>query len=107
MSPALRAAAAAACLLLAMPALARKKTLGPGERIDLHRVGTSELMRLPGVGLKKAQAIVTHRSKSPFQRTEDVVQVKGLGPAWYAKVKGNLTTGAAQAATPAAASGKK
>ena len=50
-------------------------------------------MRLPGVGQKKAQAIVTHRAKAPFQRPEDVVQVKGLGPAWFGKVKPNLTTG--------------
>jgi competence protein ComEA len=98
----LRAAAAAACLLLALPALADKKPLGPGERIDLNRASVAELMRLPGVGQKKAQAIVSHRAKAPFQRPEDVVQVKGLGPAWFAKVRPNLTVGGAGTA-PAAA----
>lgn len=102
MSPALRAAAAAACLLLAGPALA-KKPLAPGDRIDLNRASVQELQRLPGVGLKKAQAILSHRAKTPFQRPEEVVQVKGFGPAWFAKVKGNLTAGAAPAAAPPAA----
>lgn len=101
MSRALLAAAAATCLLLALPALA-KKPLGPGDRIDLNRASVAELQRLPGVGLKKAQAIVALRAKAPFQRPEDVVQVKGLGPAWFAKVKPHLTVGGATATAPAA-----
>lgn len=95
-----RAALAAALLLGASPALAAKKPLAPGDRIDLNRAGVAELMRLPGVGEKKAQAIVAHRARTPFQRPEDVVKVKGLGPAWFAKVKGNLVAGGG--ATPAA-----
>jgi competence protein ComEA len=103
----LRAAAAAACLLLALPALAAKKPLGPADRIDLNRASVAELMRLPGVGQKKAQAIVSHRAKAPFQRPEDVVQVKGLGPAWFAKVRPNLTVGGAAPAPTAAPAPKK
>lgn len=97
MSRLLLAVTAAACLLAGAPALAAKKALGPNDRIDLNRASVQELMRLPGVGLKKAQAIVSHRGKAPFQRPEDVVQVKGLGPAWFAKVKPHLTAGAAPA----------
>lgn len=93
MSPLLRAAVATACLLLALPALAVKKPLAPNDRIDLNRASVAELMRLPGVGQKKAQAIVSHRAKAPFQRPDDVVQVKGLGPSWFAKVKPHLTAG--------------
>jgi competence protein ComEA len=98
---------AVACLLLALPALAAKRPLGPGERIDLNRASVAELMRLPGVGQKKAQAIVNHRAKAPFQRPEDVVQVKGLGPAWFAKVKANLSAGGAPAAPAPPPAGKK
>ena len=79
-----------AALLAATPALAAKKALGPGERIDLNRATVAELMRLPGVGERKAKAIVERRQKAPFRRPEDVVQVKGFGPAWFQKVKGNL-----------------
>ena len=90
-----------ALLLVAAPALAAKKALPPGERIDLNRATVAELMRLPGVGEKKAQAIVAHRQKQPFRRPEDVVQVKGLGPAWLRKVKGNVFAGTAAPAAPA------
>jgi competence protein ComEA len=90
-----RGAAVAAALLAAAPAAAAKKALPPGERIDLNRATVAELMRLPGVGVKKAQAIVAHRQRQPFRRPEEVVAVKGLGPAWFEKVKGNLVAGPA------------
>lgn len=102
MSARARALIAAAALLAALPALAAKKALPPGERVDLNRASVTELMRLPGVGEKRAQAIVAHRAKQPFRRTEDVLAVKGLGPAWLAKVKGSVQVGGAPAA-PAAA----
>jgi competence protein ComEA len=89
-SAAARGLAIAAALLAASPALAAKKGLAPGERVDLNRATVSELMRLPGLGLKKAQAIVALRLRQPFRRMEDVLAVKGLGPAWFAKVKANL-----------------
>ncbi len=94
-----RSVVIAAALLAATPALAVKK-LSPSERIDLNRAPVTELMRLPGLGLKKAQAIVSHRQRQPFRRPEDVVAVKGLGPAWFQKVKGNLVAGGATASTP-------
>jgi competence protein ComEA len=103
----LRAAVATGCLLLALPALAVKKPLAPADRIDLNRASVAELMRLPGVGQKKAQAIVSHRAKAPFQRPDDVVQVKGLGPAWLAKVRPHLTAGAGTAPAATSPPGKK
>ena len=104
MTGALRVAAAVAGLALAAPTLAAftaKKALGPNDRIDLNRASTVELMRLPGVGQKKAQAIVALRARQPFRKPEDVVAVKGLGPAWFAKVKAHLVVGAPLAAAPA------
>ena len=93
MSALARRAVVAAAVLAASPALAAKKPLGPSDRVDLNRATVSELMRLPGVGQKKAQAIVAHRQKTPFHRPEDVLQVKGCGRPWFQKVKGNLTAG--------------
>ncbi len=95
--PAALAALVVALLFAASPALAAKKALPPGARIDLNRASVVELMRLPGVGEKRAQAIVAHRTRQPFRRPEDVVAVKGLGPAWFQKVKGNLAVGTASA----------
>lgn len=108
MIPLFRAVLAAALLAAAPQALAAKKALAPGERVDLNRATVAELMRLPGVGEKRAQAIVAHRAKQPFRRAEDVLAVKGLGPAWFAKVKANLSVGgAAGAAAPSAAATAK
>jgi competence protein ComEA len=91
----LRVLVAALLLAVALPSLAAKRPLGPNEKIDLNRANAVELMRLPGVGEKRAQAIVALRSKSPFRRPEDVLAVKGLGPSWFARVKGLVTVGAA------------
>jgi competence protein ComEA len=96
----------AAALLMAGPAFAAKRALAPGERIDLNRASAAELMRLPGVGEKRAQAIVAQRARQPFRRPEDVLSVKGLGPAWFAKVKANLATGAAVPSAGAASPAK-
>ncbi len=101
MIPLAKAVLVAALLAATPPAQGAKKGLPPGERIDLNRATVSELMRLPGVGEKRAQAIVAHRSRAPFRRPEDVLAVKGLGPEWFARVKGNLVAGGAPA-TPAA-----
>ncbi|HSM91561.1 MAG TPA: helix-hairpin-helix domain-containing protein [Anaeromyxobacteraceae bacterium] len=102
----LRLLVAAVVLAAALPALAAKRPLGPNERIDLNRASAAELMRLPGVGQKRAQAILAARAKSPFRKPDDVLTVKGLGPAWYARVKGWVTVGAAQG-QPAAAPSRR
>jgi competence protein ComEA len=99
----LRVLFAALLLATALPALAAKKPLGPNERIDLNRASAVELMRLPGVGQKRAQAILAARAKSPFRKAEDVLGVKGLGPRWFARVKGNVSVGAPGAPPPAGA----
>ncbi len=93
--------AAAALVAATGPALAAGKALAPGERIDLNRAPVVELMRLPGIGEKKAQAIVALRQRHPFRRPEDVLAVKGLGPAWFQKVKANVAVGAVTAAAAA------
>jgi competence protein ComEA len=85
-------------LLVATPALAEKKPLGPGERVDLNTASSAELMRLPGVGRKRAEAIVAQRDKRPFRKPEEVTRVKGLGQAWFSKVKGMVT--ASEVAAP-------
>ena len=90
-------------LLAATPARAEKKPLAPGERVDLNSATAAELQRLPGVGKKRAEAIVASRDKRPFKKAEEVTRVKGCSPAWYAKVKGMVTAGEAPAAQRAAA----
>lgn len=94
------ALAALLAALLPAPALG-KRSLAPGEQVDLNRASAAELQRLPGVGRKRADAIVAARAQRPFRRPEEVLRVKGLSRAWFDRVRGHLT--AAPAGPPAAA----
>ncbi len=91
----LRTVVAVALLLAASPSFAAKKALATGERIDVNRASVVELMRLPGVGRKKAEAIAAHRVRAPFRRLEDLLAVKGVSPSWLEKQRPHLTTGSA------------
>lgn len=81
---------ALAALLAAAPALAAKKPLAAGERIDLNRASVVQLMRLPGVGRHKAEAIAARRAQAPFRRVEDVLGVKGVSRGWLEKQRAHL-----------------
>jgi competence protein ComEA len=88
-----RALLAAAALLASPPALAAKKPLGSGERIDVGRASVAELMRLPNVGRRKAEAIAAARSRTPFRRLEDLLAVKGVSSGWLERNRAHLTVG--------------
>jgi competence protein ComEA len=96
---------AAGLLLAAFPALA-KPPLGPTERIDVAHAGVPQLMRLPGVGRKKAQAIVAYRKQHPFRSTSDLLEVKGVSAAWLDRNRGHLSVSTAPAAPAAPASAR-
>ncbi len=96
----------------ATPALAAKKPLGSGERIDVGRASVVELMRLPNVGRKKAEAIVAYRSRTPLHRLEDLLSVKGVSARWLERQRPHLTLAVStprpgeSARAPAVAKGK-
>lgn len=54
----------------------------PDDPVFLNQADESELRRLPGVGTKRAEAIVTLRRRvGRFHRVEDLMRVKGIGRA--------------------------
>jgi competence ComEA-like helix-hairpin-helix protein len=55
--------------------------LTPDGKVILNRAGTDELCRIPGVGPKRARAIVDLRTKlgGRFKRLSDLLRVKGIG----------------------------
>lgn len=62
------------------------------KRININTASLNELTNLPGVGKKTAQAIIHHReSVSLFQTPEDIMQVKGIGPNKFEKMKDWIT----------------
>ena len=91
MKNAIRMIGAVAMLLAATPALAKK--VPPTSPIDINRAGVTELMRLPGVGRSRAEAIVAYRGQNPFKQADEIVKVKGIGAGWFAKNKQYLSTG--------------
>jgi len=105
---------ALAVLAMAPPAFAAKKPLAAGERLDLNHAPVVELMRLPGVGRSRAEAIAARRSHAPFQRLEDLLAVKGVSRGWLEKQRSHLAvtapataraerTASSTSASPAAA----
>lgn len=55
--------------------------LTPDGKVVLNRAGVDDLRRIPGVGPKRAQAIVELRTKlgGRFKRLSDLLRVKGIG----------------------------
>lgn len=59
---------------------ARPDSLLEGEVIDLNTAGVYDLQRLPGIGEKRAQAIVDYRTEhGPFRSVEELDNVEGIG----------------------------
>lgn len=65
-----------------------------GEVIDVNTASAADLTRLPGIGEKRAQAIVDYRESSgPFQSVEELTEVKGIGEGILAQVYEYVTVG--------------
>ena len=47
--------------------------------VELNTADISSLCALPGIGPKKAKAIIEYRNKKPFTRVSQLVRVKGIG----------------------------
>ena len=47
--------------------------------IEINTADISALCSLPGIGPKKAKAIIAYRNRRPFTRTSQLVLVKGIG----------------------------
>ena len=64
------------------------------QKIDVNTATAEELQQLKGIGEKKAEEIVKHRTANgPFKSVDDLANVKGIGEATVAKLKDQVTVG--------------
>jgi competence protein ComEA len=75
--------------------------------VNLNSASVEELCTLPGIGPKKAEAIVALRTRRPLTRVTQLLQVKGIGPKTLQRLKPRLTVAppVASPASPASTSG--
>ena len=64
----------------------------PENPVSLNTATFEDLRRLPGVGPKKAEAILALRAKiGKFRRPEDLMRVKGIGRGTFKKLRPLVT----------------
>lgn len=64
------------------------------ELVNINTASLDQLDSLPGIGPTTAQKIVDYRTEhGPFQRIEDIMNVSGIGPATFDRLKDLITAG--------------
>ena len=63
------------------------------EKININTASAVALTQLKRIGPKLSERIVEYREKhGPFERPEDIMQVKGIGPKTFELNKDRITT---------------
>jgi competence protein ComEA len=59
--------------------------------VNLNTATADELEALPGIGAKKAEAILeTRKARGGFKSVDEIVEVRGIGPAQLEKLRPHL-----------------
>ncbi len=76
--------------VFALAAAGRQKSQPPAPppTVDIYRAGVKDFEELPGIGPELARRIVAYRQKhGPFRRIEDLLAVRGMGPAKWRAIR--------------------
>ena len=61
-------------------------------KVNINKASVADLMKLKNIGQKYAERIVAYREKNgPFEKPEDITNVKGIGPKILALNKDRIT----------------
>ena len=84
-------------LFQALPLWSGKPPKGPTEPVDLNAATATELMQLPRIGARTAARILEYRQRQgPFQRPEELMNVKGIGEKAFLRLKPLIRVGAGE-----------
>lgn len=62
-----------------------------GQKININLATKEELMTLPNIGEKRAQAILDYRQENKFTKIEDIKNVSGIGDKYFEAMKDLIT----------------
>jgi len=80
--------------VLGTPLPASTEATSSTELIDINTASLAELDSLPGIGPTTAQKIIDYREQNgPFLTKEDIINVSGIGPGTYERLKDLITVG--------------
>jgi competence protein ComEA len=63
----------------------------PAGKVNINTASATELAYLPRLGAKVAAQILERRKERPFTRTEDLMEVKGIGEKLFLSLKPYLS----------------
>ena len=78
------------------PMLGRFRPSGPGgpaTPVDVNRADEALLQTLPGVGPALARRIIEARAEAPFRAPDDLLRVRGIGPATLERMRPRVAVG--------------
>ena len=88
-------------LLIVNPAIAQdnqdeavktNKTLASLQQVNINEADADTLASLKGIGKDRALKIIEYREQNgPFQKPEDIMKVKGIGPKIFEQNKDFIT----------------
>lgn len=65
-------------------------TVEQDARININEAGPEELVKLPGIGPSRAEAILAEREKRRFRRIEDIIRVPGIGRKTFGRIRHSI-----------------
>jgi competence protein ComEA len=61
--------------------------------VELNSASADQLCTLPGIGPKKAEAIIAFREKQPFTRVTQLLRVRGIGMRTLERLRPHIYVG--------------